>query len=142
MFPAVMLACCFFAVLLVPVLLFVLTSVFRQSCVLCGLPRPSVATAAGVMLLIRVSTTVSEAVMNAVVQESCRAAGLPPTAAGIIVFFLLLPIDLVISAALHAALMNIRFGKGIEVWFVQMLIYLAVGVLVGAVVLAIYAGMK
>ena len=142
MFPAVLLACCFFAVLLVPVLLFVFTSVFRQSCVLCGLPRPSVATAAGVLLLIRVGTTVSEAVLNAVVQQSCQAAGLPRWEAGIIVFFLLLPVDLLISAALHSALMNIKFGKGIEVWFVQMLMYLAIGVVAGAVGLGIYIGMK
>ena len=142
MFPAVLLACCFFAVLLVPVLLFVFTSVFRQACVLSGLPKPSVATAAGVMLLIRVSTTVSEAVMNVIVQETCRAAGLPRWEAGIIVFFLLLPIDLLLSAALHAMLMNIKFGKGIEVWFIQMLIYLAIGIVAGLVGLIIYVGMK
>jgi hypothetical protein len=141
-FPAVLLACCFFAVLLVPVLLFVFTSVFRQSCVLCGLPRPSVPTAAGVLLLIRVGTTVSEAVLNAVVQQSCQAAGLPRWEAGIIVFFLLLPVDLLISAALHSALMNIKFGKGIEVWFVQMLMYLAIGLVAGVVGLGIYLGMK
>jgi hypothetical protein len=141
-FPVFLLACCFFAVLIVPLLLFVFTSVFRQACVLCGLPRPSVSTAAGVLLLIRVSTTVCEAVLNVIVQESCRAAGLPRWEAGIIVFFLLLPVDLLISAALHTALMNIKFGKGIEVWFMQMLIYLAIGIVAGAVGLLIYLGMK
>jgi hypothetical protein len=138
----VLLACCFFAVLIVPVLLFVFTSVFRQSCVLCGLPKPSVATAAGVILLIRIGTTISEAVLNEIVQRSCEAAGLPRWEAGIIVFFLLLPVDLLISAALHSALMNIKFGKGIEVWFVQMLMYLAVVILAGVAGIIIYAVMK
>ena len=142
MVPMVLLACCFFAVLLIPVILFVFTAVFRQACVLSGLPKPSVTTAAGVMLLIRVSTTVSEAVLNVIVQESCRVAGLPRWEAGIIVFFLLLPVDLLISAGLHAMLMNIRFGKGIEVWFIQMLIYLAIGILAGVAALLIYIGMK
>jgi hypothetical protein len=32
--------------------------------------------------------------------------------------------ELPISAGLHAGLMSIKFGKGIEVWFVQMLILL------------------
>ncbi len=138
MFPVVLLACCFVFVLLVPVLLFVFTSVFRQACVLCGLPRPSVATAAGVMLLIWVSKTLAEAVMNAVVQESCRVAGVPRWEAGIIVFFLFIPIDLLISASLHAGLMNIKFGKGVEVWFVQMLMYLSMILTVGLLVAVIY----
>jgi hypothetical protein len=137
-FPVLLLGCCFVVVLLVPVVLFVFTSVFRQACVLCGLPRPSVATAAGVMLLIWVSKTLTEAVMNAIVQESCRAAGVPPWEAGLIVFFLLIPIDLLISASLHAGLMNIKFGKGVEVWFVQMLMYLSMFLTVGVIVAVIY----
>jgi hypothetical protein len=141
-FPVVLLACCFFAVLLIPLLLFVLTSIFRQACVLCGLPRPSVTTAAGVMLLIRVSTTVSEAVMEVVVMEACRAAGLPRWEAGIIVVFLFLPIDLLISASLHAGLMNIKFGKGIEVWFVQMLMYLAIAAATAVVAVIAYLAMN
>jgi hypothetical protein len=124
--PVVVLACCFFLLLLVPVILFLFTYIFRQACALCGLPKPTVLTAFGVMLLIRISTFVSEAVMEVIVAESCRAAGLPRWETGIIVIFLFLPIDLLISAGLHAALMNIKFGKGIEVWFVQWLIILSI----------------
>ena len=40
---------------------------------------------------------------------------MPNWEAGLIVVFLFLPIDLLISASLHAGLMNIKFGKGIEV---------------------------
>jgi hypothetical protein len=90
------------------------------------------------MLLIRVSTTVTEAIMNVIVLESCRAAGVPRWEAGLIVFFLLLPIDLLISASLHAGLMNIKFGKGVEVWFVMMLIYLAVFSAAGVVAAGIF----
>jgi hypothetical protein len=117
---------CFVLVLLVPVVLFVITLAFRHACVLCGLPKPSVMTAFGVMLLIWVSKTVCEAVMDAIVMDSARAAGLPRWEAGIIVIFLFLPVDLLISAALHAGLMNIKFGKGIEVWFVYNLMLLSV----------------
>ncbi|HSQ55635.1 MAG TPA: hypothetical protein VLM40_07810 [Gemmata sp.] len=142
MMPMFVLACCFFLVLAVPLFLFVFTSVFRHSCVLCGLPKPSVATAAGVLLLMRVSTTISEAILNVIVMESCRVAGLPRWEAGIIVFFLLLPVDLLISAGLHAGLMNIKFGKGIEVWFMQMLIYLGIAIIAGVIGLIIFLGMK
>ncbi len=136
------LACCFFLVLLIPIGLFLLTSVFRQACVLCGLPRPSVGTATGVMLLIWVSKTASQAVMDVIVVEVCLQAGVPRWEAGIVVGFLFLPIDLLISAALHAGLMNIKFGKGVEVWFVMMLIYLSVFAVAGFVAAAIYFAMN
>ena len=129
--PVIALACCFLLVIGIPALLFLVTYVFRKSCVLCGLPKPSVMTAFGVMLLIWVSKTVSQAVMEVIVAESCRAAGVPRWEAVVIIFFLFLPIDLVISSGIHAGLMGIRFGKGIEVWFVQRLITLG---LIAAVV--------
>jgi hypothetical protein len=121
-------AFCCFLILLLPAALLIFTYIFQKSCVLCGLPRPSVLTAFGVILLIRVSTFVPEAIMNVIVTESCKVAGVPEWEAWLIVLFLFLPIDLLISAGLHAGLMSIKFGKGIEVWFVQMLIYLSVGV--------------
>jgi len=137
--PLLPLICCFL-ILLIPVTLFLITYIFRQSCVLCGLAKPSVMTAFGVMLLIWVSKSVPEAIMKVVVSESCRAAGLPQWEAWVIVLFLFLPIDLLISAGLHAGLLSIRFGKGIEVWFVQMLIYLSIAagitLIVSLVVLA------
>jgi hypothetical protein len=124
--PLVLLGICTFLVMLVPVLLFLFTYIFRQACAWSGLKKPSVATAAGVMLLIRLSTTFCEALMEVLVHGTCDVAGLPGWESGLIVFFLLLPIDLLISAGLHSGLMNIRFGKGIEVWFVQWLIILSI----------------
>ncbi len=55
-----------------------------------------------------------------------------------IVLFLFLPIDLSISAGLHAGLMSIKFGKGIEVWFIQMLIYLSIATAATFVVVLVY----
>jgi hypothetical protein len=131
---------CCFILLLVPATLLALTYIFQKACVLCGLQKPSVMTAFGVMLLIRVSTFVPEAVMNVIVTESCKMAGVPDWEAWLIVLFLFMPIDLLISAGLHAGLMRIKFGKGIEVWFVQMLIYLSIVVAAAfAVVLIILA---
>ena len=122
-------------------MLFVLTYIFRQSCVLCGMPKPSVMTAFGVMLLIWVSKSVPEAIMKVIVQETCRVAGLPQWEAWVIVLFLFLPIDLLISAGLHAGLMSIKFGKGIEVWFVQMLILLSIAAAAALVGVLVYLAM-
>jgi hypothetical protein len=122
----VFIACCFFLVFLIPLLLFLLTYVYRLACVLSGLPKPSVLSAAGVMLVTVVSVGVAESVMGYVVEVSCASAGLPRWEAGVITFFLALPVDLVISSAIHAGLMAMRFGKAIEVWFIQRLIYLLI----------------
>lgn len=117
--------CCVVGILLIPLTLFVLTYVYRVACVLCGLPRPSVLNASGVMLVTVVCVGLAESIMGAFVEFACHAARLPPWEAGVIIFFLVLPIDLVISSGVHAGLMGVRFGKGIEVWFVQRLIYLS-----------------
>jgi hypothetical protein len=125
--PAVvLLACCFFLILLLPAILFIATYIFRVSCRLCGLRQPSVLNSAGIMFVSWVSVVIAETILRLIVEASGRAAALPQWESGIITFFLALPVDLVISSGLHAGLMGIRFGKGIEVWFVQRLIQLSI----------------
>ena len=68
----------------------------------------------------------AETILDLVIREAGRAAGLPRWESGVITFFLALPIDLVITSAMHSGLMGIKFGKGIEVWFVQRLIQLSI----------------
>lgn len=131
----VVLFCCFLSLLLVPIFLYLVTHVYRYACVLCGLPRPSVLNASGVMFVSWVCLLLAEAVMGELVKVTCDQVGLPRWEAGVIVFFLLFPIDLVLSSAIHAQLAGIRFGKGIEVWFVQRLIQL--GMVVGVLLLAL-----
>lgn len=120
------LACCFFLILLLPVVLFALTYIFRQACVLSGLPKPAVLVAAGHLFLITIAEFLADLLMVESVQWGCDRAGVPRWEVRIIIFFLFLPIDLVISSGIHAGLMGIRFGKGIEVWFVQRLIFLTI----------------
>lgn len=118
--------CCFVLFVLPPGLLLLFTYIFRQSCSLSGLQKPSYIAAAGHLFLITIAQFFADLVMVELVQWGCRSAGVPVWEAGIIIFFLFLPIDLVISSAIHAGLMGIRFGKGIEVWFVQRLIWLSI----------------
>jgi hypothetical protein len=136
--PFLFLLCCVVSILAVPVFLFLVTHVYRTSCVLCGLPRPTVLNAFGVMLVSWICLLIAEAVMGKLVEVTCDAAGLPRWEAVVIVFFLLFPIDLVLSSAIHAALAGIRFGKGIEVWFVQRLIQLGILIAILIVGLIVY----
>jgi hypothetical protein len=111
--------------------IYLITFLFRYACVLCGLPKPSMWTAFGMLVLIWICKTVAEAIMKKTVDECCQHWGIPPWEGWLITFFLFLPIDLLISASLHAAFMGIRIGKGIEVWFVQMLM---LGAIIAAIV--------
>lgn len=134
----VVLACCFFLLLLLPVVLFLFTYIFRLACVLCGLPKPSVLAAAGVMSVNFVVDAIAFAVLEAAVGGLAEQVNVAPWERVIVTRFLDLPLDLAISAGLHSVLMGIKFGKGIEVWFVQRLIYLCIAAAVVFVGVLVY----
>jgi hypothetical protein len=127
-------ACCFFLMMMVPPALFVITFIYRWSCVLCGLPKPTVMVAAGIMFVAWLSLVMAVGVLRVVVHEACAAVGLPRWEAGIIVFLLALPVDLLISAGIESGLMGARFGKGVELWYTQRLILLSILAIIGLIV--------
>lgn len=129
---------CALLVVLVPLVLYLLTYVFRLACGLCGVPRPSVLAASGIILVNFIADAVALTVLEQVVGVGSRAAGLPHWETWIITRFLDLPVDLVISSGIHAGLMGIKFGKGLEIWFVQRLIQLGIATAVGFVALIVY----
>jgi hypothetical protein len=128
------LCCCAVVLLMVPVALFLLTFIYRWSCVLCGLPKPTVLVASGIMFVAWLSLVMAVAVLEAVVHEACAWGGLPQWEARIIVYLLALPLDLLISAGIESGLMGARFGKGVELWYTQRLILLSILAVVGLVV--------
>src|SRR6266545_5547229 len=137
--PFVLILTCFALLMAIPVALFVVTFIYRWSCALCGLPKPSVLVAAGIMFVGWLSLVMAVGVLRTIVHEACSAAGLPKWEASIIVFLLALPLDLLISAGIESGLMGARFGKGVEMWYTQRLIQLsivaAIGFVAGIVVL-------
>ena len=135
--PVLVFLCCFFLILLLPVILFAITYVYRLSCSLCGLPKPAVLPAAGVVLVTWVSIAIAESIMGAVVEYVAQQGGLPRWEAGVIFFFLFFPVDLVIASTIEAGLMGLKVGKGIELWFVQRLIYLSIAVAVALVAVVV-----
>jgi hypothetical protein len=129
--PLVAFFCCFLVLMMVPVALFLLTFIYRWSCVLCGLPKPTVLVASGIMFVAWLSLVMAVGVLRVVVHEACSAAGLPKWEASIIVFLLALPIDLLISAGIESGLMGVPFGKGVEMWYTQRLIQLSIVAVIG-----------
>ncbi|HEY2909781.1 MAG TPA: hypothetical protein VGI99_06020 [Gemmataceae bacterium] len=133
-----LLVCCFVLILALPGLLFLYTYIFRQACSLSGLPKPSVLVATLHLLLISLAQFMTDFAMVESVEWGCDRGGIPQWEARIIIFFLLLPIDLVISSGIHAGLMGIKFGKGIEVWFAQRLIYLSIAAAIAFVAAIVF----
>lgn len=136
----VLFLCCFFLVMIVPVALFIVTFIYRWSCSLCGLPKPTVLVASGIMFVAWLSLVMAVGVLRVIVHEACGAAGLPKWEASIITFLLAMPVDLLISAGIESGLMGVPFGKGVEMWYTQRLIQLsivaAIALVAGLVVLA------
>ncbi|MBX9579656.1 MAG: hypothetical protein K2X87_05045 [Gemmataceae bacterium] len=129
---------CALLLLLIPLVLYLLTYVFRLACALSGVPKPSVLAATGIILVNFVADAVALTILEAVVRSGGEAAGLDRWESVIITRLLDLPVDLVISSAVHAGLMGIRFGKGLEIWFVQRLIQLGIATAIGLVALIVY----
>ncbi|MCS6865150.1 MAG: hypothetical protein RMJ56_05285 [Gemmataceae bacterium] len=137
--PIALICCCLFILMLVPVALFAVTFIYRWSCVLCGLPKPSVMVAAGIMFVAWLSLVMAVGVLREIVHTVAAAMGLPRWEARILMFLLALPVDLVVSASIESGLMGVRFGKGVEIWYTQRLIQLtilaAIGLIAGIIVL-------
>lgn len=125
---------CFVLLMLVPLALFLVTFIYRWSCSLCGLPKPTVLVAAGIMFVAWLSLGMAVGVLRGVVSSACAAVELPRWEAGLITFFLALPVDLVISASIESGLMGVRFGKGVEMWYTQRLIQLTLVACIGLVI--------
>lgn len=130
---------CFALLMAIPAALFLVTFIYRWSCALCGLPKPSVLVAAGIMFVGWLSLVMAVGVLELIVDAARVAAGIPKWEGGIILFFLALPLDLTVSAGIESGLMGVKFGKGVELWYTQRLIQLsiisAIGFIVGIVIL-------
>jgi hypothetical protein len=137
--PLGLLCVCFTIIMMIPVTMFIVTFIYRWSCVLCGLPKPNVVVAAGIMFVAWLSLVMAVSVLREAVHAATAAAGLPRWESSIIVFLLALPVDLTISAGIESSLMGVRFGKGVELWYTQRLIQLsivaAIGFVIGIIVL-------
>ncbi len=76
--PLLLLGCCLFTLLIVPVSLFLVTFAFRHSCKLVGLERPSVLVAAGILFVNFLALGLMDAVLLEVV-TAVGAACPPPS---------------------------------------------------------------
>jgi hypothetical protein len=99
---------------------------FRLSCRLCDLESPTVTRTLGIVIVTFVVGLMAESALAASVRFVYQQSKLPLWESGVTAFFLGLPVDMIVNAAIHSFMMRIAVGKGIEVWFVQRMMLLAV----------------
>ena len=98
--------------------------VFRVACRLCGVEAPGVMKSAVIIVATTAVLAVCEVVMASAVRGVYDRLNYPLWEAGVVAFFVGLPVDLVVASAVHAAFLRVKFGKAVEVWFAHRLILL------------------
>ncbi|HET6574704.1 MAG TPA: hypothetical protein VFG68_13945 [Fimbriiglobus sp.] len=116
-------------------------AVFRISCSLCQVPQPGVARTFGLVFLMLVVPAVVDGIFGGVLIEVYKASEYPLWEAGLVQFFLALPVHMAICSAIHARTVGIRVGQGISVWLVEKLLKLALLLaIVGVIAVLVLAG--
>lgn len=106
---------------------------FRLSCGLARLPRPSVPRAVGIVCAVAVAVAAAEGVLGFAVTQAYIAGNYPLWEAGLVAFLVGLPVHMAVCAAVHSWLMDIRFTDGIAVWKIEKGIKAAVLAVGGAI---------
>lgn len=116
-------------------------AVFRIACALCKVPQPTVARTFGIVFLLLVVPAVVDGVFGGVLIEVYKATEYPLWEAGLVQFFLALPVHMAICSLIHAKTVGVRVGQGVAVWLVEKLLKLALLVaVVGIITVLVLAG--
>lgn len=114
-------------------------AVFRVACLLSRLPQPGFVRTAGMVSVLLVVPGVIDAVTYAVLQKAYRAGGYPLWEAGVVQFFVALPVHMGVCSLIHAKMVGLHVGDAVGVWFVEKLLKLfllgAVAAVVGGILL-------
>jgi len=97
-------------------------SVFLVACSACRVPRPGVLRTVGLALILIVVPTVVDAIFSGALFEVYKATNYPLWEAGLVGFFISLPVHMTICSVIHAKVVQIRVTQGIAVWLIEKLI--------------------
>lgn len=124
---------CCLLVLLFGLLIFEV-GIFRLSCSICDVPRPGLWKSLGIVMLLLIVPAIIDAIDWAILVEIYNAAEYPLWEAGVIEFFIALPIHMILCATIHARMMSLTVRECLAVWFVEKLIKLGLILSVGGMV--------
>ena len=95
----------------------------------------------GIVFLLLVVPAFVDGVFGGVLIEVYKATEYPLWEAGLVQFFLALPVHMTICSAIHAKTVGIRIGQGLAVWLVEKLLKLAlILAVVGVITVLVLAG--
>ena len=99
-------------------------AVFLIACAACRVPRPGVLRTVGLALLLVAVPSVVDAIFSGALYEIYKATNYPLWEAGLVSFFISLPVHMTICSVIHAKVVRIRVTEGVAVWLVEKLIKL------------------
>jgi hypothetical protein len=112
--------------------------VFRLACRLARVSVPSPARTLGLTFAILFAAFLAEGLLAALVERAYTLGGFPLWEAGLVGFFLGLPVHMLLASAIHAKMTGNSIGEALGVWFVEKSMKLAlVTVAAGMVGLAV-----
>jgi hypothetical protein len=108
--------------------------IFRLSCRLARAPRPTIGRSIGIVMVVLIAVSAAEGLVSSILIEAYIAGGYPLWEAGLVAFFICLPVHMLVASAIHAKMMAMSFVEGFAVWFVEKAIKLGMIAFVAAMI--------
>lgn len=115
-------------------------AIFRVACSLCRVPQPGLVRTTGIVAVLLLVPAVVDAIVGAILTEAYLAGNYPLWEAGLVEFFIALPVHMAICSTIHAQMVRIPMTHGLSVWLVEKLLKLMMlAAIVGVIALVILA---
>jgi multisubunit Na+/H+ antiporter MnhG subunit len=113
---------------------------FRISCVFARVPKPTIPRSIGIVLVVMGVVFVVEGILGTAVRAAYQAGGFPMWEAGLVAFFIGLPVHMAVTSWIHARMTDMPLSDGLAVWFVEKTIKLTVGLMaLGFIALIVFS---
>ena len=99
----------------------------RLACRIARVNPRTVFRSVGLVLAALFIGALAEGMLGWGVERAYSLGGYPIWEAGLVGFFLGLPVHMLLISALHSKMMRVTFGEGMAVWFVDKAMKLAIG---------------
>jgi hypothetical protein len=127
-------------VVCVPLALLLGAVVLRTACKVTGVKMPSLALAFGVVVVTALAGGAASFIINVLCYVALSGLRDPATIR-LLASLINLPISMVIAATIYSKMLKrVSFSQGILIWFVELLILIAVGAVLGAIAFVVSLG--
>ena len=93
--------------------------VFRLACRLARVDQPTAGRTLGMTFAVMLAVFVAEGLLAAAVERAYTVGGFPLWEAGLVGFFLGLPVHMALASVIHSKMMGVRLTDAVGVWFVE-----------------------